>query len=337
MAAVLRGMSCRAVACFLVSASRVSGSGHNADVRRVARPPDQGAASGPIFWRGQRSWLLARRDEKPDRTLHTLLGELGARGVTVSCDPLWRFLRREGFRCKKSVAASEQERPDVARRRAVGKRFQAPERLVFLDETWTKTNMAPLRGWRRRGERLHAKVPHGHWKTLTFVAALRWGGSEAPCVFDGPINGESFKAYVAQVLAPARPPGDIVVMDNLGSHKGGALRRAMRAAGAHLLFLPPYSPDLNPIDPSAGSGGLRKTQDSSPKSRTAHRRWPLAAHRRSPRHLPSRRMRQLSPTRRIGFYPNPKGSRTHRPDKSASRRQVRRSGQPRLEASYLAR
>ena len=108
--------------------------------------------------------------------------------------------------------------------------------------------MAPLRGWRRRGERLHAKVPHGHWKTLTFVAALRCGGIDAPCVFDGPINGESFKAYVEHVLAPALRPGDIVVMDNLGSHKGSAIRRVIRAAGAHLVFLPPYSPDLNPIE-----------------------------------------------------------------------------------------
>ena len=97
-------------------------------------------------------------------------------------------------------------------------------------------------------QRLHAKVPHGHWKTLTFVAALRCGGIDAPCVFDGPIAGESFKAYVEQVLAPVLRPGDIVVMDNLGSHKGSAIRRTIRAAGARLLFLPPYSPDLNPIE-----------------------------------------------------------------------------------------
>jgi transposase len=137
----------------------------------------------PYLSASQRSWLLARLDEKPDLTLHSLLRELGARGVTVSCDTLWRFLRREGFSFKKSVAASEQERPDVARRRAVWKRLQArlaPGRLVFLDETWTKTNMAPLRGWRRRVERLHAKVPHGHWKTLNFMAALHCKGIDAP-------------------------------------------------------------------------------------------------------------------------------------------------------------
>ena len=123
-----------------------------------------------------------------------------------------------------------------------------PRRLVFLDETWIKTNMAPLRGWGPRGQRLAAKVPHGHWKTLTFIAALRHDRVDAPCVLDGPINGELFTAYVEQVLAPTLLPADIVVLDNLGSHKGRRARQAVRAAGAHLLFLPPYSPDLNPIE-----------------------------------------------------------------------------------------
>jgi len=108
--------------------------------------------------------------------------------------------------------------------------------------------MAPLRGWCRRGERLNAKVPHGHWRTMTFLAALRQDRVDAPCLFDGPINGTSFLAYVEQVLAPALVPGDIVVMDNLGSHKSQAVRAAIRKAGARLIFLPPYSPDLNPIE-----------------------------------------------------------------------------------------
>jgi transposase len=119
---------------------------------------------------------------------------------------------------------------------------------VFIDETWAKTNMAPLRGWCRVGERLHAKVPHGHWKTMTFLAALRHDRIDAPCVFDGPINGAAFLAYVEQILVPTLKCGDVVVMDNLGSHKGKAVRAAIRAAGARLLFLPPYSPDLNPIE-----------------------------------------------------------------------------------------
>jgi len=119
---------------------------------------------------------------------------------------------------------------------------------VFIDETWTKTNMAPLRGWSRRGTRLIDKVPHGHWRTLTFLAALRCDGITAPCVLDGPVNGRAFRAYVGEILAPTLKPGDIVVMDNLGSHKGAAVRRLIRAAGARLFFLPPYSPDLNPIE-----------------------------------------------------------------------------------------
>jgi transposase len=121
-------------------------------------------------------------------------------------------------------------------------------RLVFLDETWTKTNMAPLRGWSPRGVRLRAKVPHGRWKTMTFLAALRCDRIEAPWLIDGPINGARFRIYVERVLVPALEPGDVVIMDNLGSHKGKAVRRAIRSAGAKLLFLPKYSPDLNPIE-----------------------------------------------------------------------------------------
>jgi transposase len=108
--------------------------------------------------------------------------------------------------------------------------------------------MTRTHGRAPRGERLVAKVPHGHWRTLTFLAALRHDRIEAPCVIDGPINGDSFLAYVEQVLVPTLRPGDIVVIDNLGSHKGKAVRRAIRAAGAKLFFLPPYSPDLNPIE-----------------------------------------------------------------------------------------
>lgn len=147
--------------------------------------------------------------------------------------------------------ASEQDRPDVARRRLRWRRHQGrldPARLVFIDETWAKTNMAPLRGWCTRGRRLVGKVPHGHWQTMTFIAALRHDRISAPCVIDGPINGEGFLAYVEQFLAPTLEAGDIVIMDNLGSHKGRAVRNAVRAVGAHLLFLPPYSPDLNPIE-----------------------------------------------------------------------------------------
>jgi transposase len=152
---------------------------------------------------------------------------------------------------KKSLFASEQDRPKVAWRRAQWRKYQGrldPARLVFIDETWAKTNMTRTHGRCRRGQRLRAKVPHGKWRTLTFLAALRCDRIDAPCVIDGPINGCSFLAYVEQFLAPTLKPGDVVIMDNLGSHKGAAVRKAIRAAGARLLFLPPYSPDLNPIE-----------------------------------------------------------------------------------------
>ena len=108
--------------------------------------------------------------------------------------------------------------------------------------------MAPLRGWAPRGQRLKAKVPHGKWKTMTFLAALRSDRVDAPWLIDGPINGERFRIYVQRVLVPTLKPGDIVIMDNLGSHKGKAVRDLIRAAGAKLFFLPKYSPDLNPIE-----------------------------------------------------------------------------------------
>jgi transposase len=108
--------------------------------------------------------------------------------------------------------------------------------------------MAPLRGWGPCGARVKATAPFGRWRTMTFIAALRRDRIDAPCLFDGPINGEAFLAYVESFLVPTLRPGDIVVMDNLGSHRGRLVRRAIRSAGAKLLFLPKYSPDLNPIE-----------------------------------------------------------------------------------------
>jgi transposase len=152
---------------------------------------------------------------------------------------------------KKSAHAAEQDRPDILKRRREWFDDQLdldPERLVFIDETWASTNMARLRGRTRKGERLRAGVPYGHWKTTTFVAGLRLSGMVAPMVLDGPINRIAFQAYVEQVLVPELRPGDIVVMDNLSSHKGSAVRQAIEAVGAKLLYLPPYSPDFNPIE-----------------------------------------------------------------------------------------
>jgi transposase len=123
-----------------------------------------------------------------------------------------------------------------------------PGRPVFIDETWVKTNMVRTQGRARCGQRLVASAPHGHWKTSTFIGALREDGLVAPAAFEGAINGKSFLAYVEQMLVPTLRPDDIVILDNLGSHKVAGVRRAIEAAGAQLLFLPPYSPDLNPIE-----------------------------------------------------------------------------------------
>jgi transposase len=124
-----------------------------------------------------------------------------------------------------------------------------PQRLVFVDETWASTAMTRRYGRAPVGERLVCPVPQGHWKTTTFIAALRFDGLTAPLVIDGAVNGELFEAYARQVLAPSLRPGDIVVMDNLSSHKRAGVRQAIEAAGGSVLFLPPYSPDFNPIEP----------------------------------------------------------------------------------------
>ena len=152
---------------------------------------------------------------------------------------------------KKSVHAAEQAREDVASARAEWKEQQpdlTPSKLVFIDETAVKTSMTRRYGRSKRGHRLVAAVPHGHWKTTTFIGALRCDGLTAPLVIDGAVNGELFLAYVEQVLVPTLKPGDVVVMDNLRVHKMAGVREAIEAAGAKLLFIPPYSPDLNPIE-----------------------------------------------------------------------------------------
>ena len=171
----------------------------------------------------------------------------------------------------------------MARRRVRWKTHQGkldPRRLVFIDETWAKTNMTRTHGRSARGRRLVAKAPHGRWRTLTFLAALRHDRIDAPCVLDGPINGLSFRAYVEQFLVPTLAPGDIVIMDNLGSHKGQLVRRAIRAAGARLFFLPPYSPDLNPIEQVFAK--LSKPSCAKPQSAPARPRGSASANSSTP-------------------------------------------------------
>jgi transposase len=137
------------------------------------------------------------------------------------------------------------------------------ERLVFIDETWASTNMARRHGRAPRGQRLRMSVPHGHWKTTTFIAGLRRSGMVAPFVIEGPINRQVFDLYVEKVLVPELHAGDIVIADNLSSHKGLAAAEMIRAAGAQLVFLPPYSPDFNPIEKAFSKlkAGLRKAAE----------------------------------------------------------------------------
>jgi transposase len=152
---------------------------------------------------------------------------------------------------KKTPRAAEQDRPDVREKRQAWRAAQPaldPARLVFVDETWASTNLARRYGRSPRGQPLVCPVPYGHWKTTTFIAALRAGGLTAPLVIDGAVNGDLFVAYVEQQLVPALQPGDVVVLDNLSSHKRARVREAIEAAGCRLEYLPPYSPDLNPIE-----------------------------------------------------------------------------------------
>ena len=145
----------------------------------------------------------------------------------------------------------EQDRPDILKRRRAwfdGQLDLDPAKLVFIDETGLSTKMARLRGRAPYGERCRAGVPHGHWKATTFTGALRLTGMTAPFVYDGAMNGTVFLAYVEQVLVPTLSAGDVVIMDNLPAHKAVGVRDAIEAAGARLMFLPPYSPDFNPIE-----------------------------------------------------------------------------------------
>jgi transposase len=162
----------------------------------------------------------------------------------------------------------------VAERRAAWRAEVMPaldvRRLVFIDETWAKTNMTRTHGYAPRGERLVEAAPHGHWQTTTFVGAVRATGFIAPLVVDGAVNGELFRAYVEKVLVPELRRGDVVVMDNLGSHKVAGVRRAIERAGCRLLYLPPYSPDLNPIE-NAFSKLKRLLRAAA--ERTADRLW----------------------------------------------------------------
>jgi transposase len=191
--------------------------------------------------------LVADHSDATLEELHALLPHKDE--VTVVT--LHHFLHRLKITWKKTLHAAEQHREDVAEERAEWEKLQTTfdiKRLVFIDETWTKTNMTPLRGRAEIGKRVIDDVPHGHWMTTTLMAALRLDGLTAPMVVDGAINGELFLGYVEQFLLPTLNEGDIVVMDNLSSHKVAGVKKAIESVGAKVLYLPPYSPDFNPIE-----------------------------------------------------------------------------------------
>jgi transposase len=176
---------------------------------------------------------------------------------------------------KKTLIAEEQDRPDVAEKREQWQFTQQeidPDRLIFIDETWAKTNMTRTYGRSKVGERVSQKGPNGRWQTTTFVGAMRAAGFIAPLTIDGPVNGELFLAWVEQHLVPQLKPGDIVVMDNLSSHKVRGVREAIEQAGAELRYLPPYSPDFNLIELAFSK--LKKLLRDGAK-RTADQLWKL--------------------------------------------------------------
>lgn len=196
--------------------------------------------------------LRARVAEQADATIAELRAWVAREhGVSVSHPVMWHTLARLGLTLKKSLRAAKQDRPDIAEARQAWAALQPKldiAKLIFLDETWATTNMARTRGRAPCGKRLIAAVPHGHWHTTTFLCDLRHDGLVAPVVLDRAISGASFRAYIEQMLAPALQPGNIVICDNLGSHKVSGVREAIEGHGASLLYLPAYSPDLNPIE-----------------------------------------------------------------------------------------
>jgi transposase len=212
-----------------------------------------------------------------DSTMPELAARLLAtRGVQAHPASLSRLPIRHGFTVKKTLLASETDRADIVGRRRIWTAHRQPwlkkrpERLVFIDETGTTTKMTRLRGRARKGQRLKMKAPFGHWGTQTFIAALRHDGLTAPWVIDRLMNREIFEAYVETQLAPTLKPGDMVILDNLSSHKSEKAAAILKERGAWFLFLPPYSPDLNPIEMAFAKlkAHLRKA-----KARTIEALW----------------------------------------------------------------
>jgi transposase len=198
-------------------------------------------------------FILGEIKTKPDTTIMELRDKLRERhGLSFGYGTVWRFLARHRItRKKKTGHASEQERDDVEASREAwfeGQLDLDPTKLVFIDETSISTSMARRFGWAPRGERCRSSVPFAHWKTTTFVAGLRVDRIDAPMTFEGALDGDAFRAYVEQFLAPTLSEGETVVMDNVSLHKVAGVREAIAAKGASVLYLPAYSPDFDPIE-----------------------------------------------------------------------------------------
>ena len=253
IAAVEAGMSRHAAAArFGVSASSAVRwvAAWRATGQAVAKP--QGGDCRSRRLKAYGATILSAVEAQVDLTLVELAALVQQRhGARFAPSSLWRFLARQGLSVKKTAHAAEQARPDVAAKRAAWREAQPaldPAKLVFIDETGASTKMARRYGRSKRGTRCVAAVPHGHWKTTTFVGVLRTSGMTAPMVLDGPMNGPAFLAYVRQVLVPTLRPGEQVILDNLAPHRAAAVRQAIEQTGPSLHPLPAYSPDLNPIE-----------------------------------------------------------------------------------------
>ena len=212
-------------------------------------PTPSGGSLSPL--EAHATFLFALIERQPDLTLDEIVTAMHKRRIAGSRSAVWRFFRRHKISFKKkSLRAAEQERADMARARRRWMREQGmfdPARLVFLDETATSTNMVRLRGRCPRGRRLIDHVPHGHWKTITFIAGLRNRAMVAPLVLDGPMNATTFVTYLKECVIPELKRGDVVMMDGLPVHRVAAVREVIEA-DAKLRYLPKYSPDLNPIE-----------------------------------------------------------------------------------------
>ena len=243
---VIAGRSVRAVAAvFSVSPSFVVKLAQAWRATGTVAAKRQGGDRRSAAIEAHKDWLMDLVRETPDLTLAEIRDRLGARGSRPRSPASGVSIGGTASPLKKTAHAAEQERADVAAAPTAWKDSQPgldPAQLVFIDETGTTTKMTRARGRAARGKRLIGAVPHGHWKTTTFVAGLRHDRIAAPFVIDRAMNGAIFRTYVERCLAPTLRPGDVVILDNLPAHKVAGVRRAIEARGARLLYLPPYSP-----------------------------------------------------------------------------------------------